>query len=644
MCGDRLCIAGCAVVNKLYFGDNLDVLREYVNDESVDLIYLDPPFNSQARYNVLFQSPKEDAASAQAQAFRDTWAWGEEAEWAFKEVMKMGGGTARFIDALRAALKESDMMAYLAMMAARLHELHAKLKKTGSLYLHCDPTASHYLKILLDGVFGAEGFRNEIIWKRTGSHNSAQRFGPLHDVILYYVKGDAATWNEQRLAYGDDYKKKFGKIDDLTNEQFQDVALTGPGTRTGPSGQSWRGVDPTEIGRHWQPASYLYDKYERLTGKKLVDFPFLERLDELDKVGLIYWSKSGQPRYKQFLSDAPGLPLQDIWTDIDAINSQADERIGYPTQKPIALLDRIVQASSNPGDLILDPFCGCGTTIEAAARAGREWIGIDIAVHAIKVIEGRLSEQLGSNIKYDIEGMPRDFKSAIKLAERDKYQFQWWANYLFNPHAIREQKKGADRGIDGELFFPNGPGRPWGRMLTSVKGGEHVGPNDVRAFARVLDRENAQMGLFICLHPPTREMVKEAASTRFADTVHGDIPKLQIVCIEDFFKGKMPVLPPLQHLPSAAFAGRRKISRAGARPDVQQPMLPLSFSKNENEKRHLNLQMVNRERVARPSALTPAHSLAFGDARFRISSARVASPLLYRSHISRTSTSSLGLR
>lgn len=244
---------------------------------------------------------------------------------------------------------------------------------------------------------------------------------------------------------------------------------------------------------------------------------------------------------------------------------------------------------------MLDPFCGCGTTIEAAEKLNRHWIGIDVAVHAIKVIEVRLSECSAGKAKYQVEGMPRDFESALKLAERDKYQFQWWANYLFNPHAIREQKKGMDRGVDGELFFPNGPGRPWGRMLTSVKGGEQVAPSMIRDFGRVLDREDAELGLFICLHRPTREMAKEAATMGLADIVHGDIPRLQIVAIEDWFRGKMPLLPPLEHLPSAAFSGRRRPIAKTKKADPDQPELPLSFTGGKGGKevtRHFNLRMV----------------------------------------------------
>jgi site-specific DNA-methyltransferase (adenine-specific) len=290
-----------------------------------------------------------------------------------------------------------------------------------------------------------------------------------------------------------------------------------------------------------------------------------------------------------------------VWTDIDRLNQTAKERLGYPTQKPIALLERIIAASSNKDDLVLDPFCGCGTTVEAAQRLGRRWIGIDVAVHAIQVIEARLAERLGK-VRYDIEGMPRDFESAKQLAERDKYQFQWWANYLFNPHALREQKKGADKGIDGELYFPNGPGRRWGRMLTSVKGGLSLTPGMVRDFRGVLDREQAEMGLFICLHRPSNAMKTEAASAGLADTVHGDIPRIQIVAIEDWFAGKLPSLPPLEHLPTAAFSTAKRRSAAQRRTrvaDPDQPELPFTIHGGKASKRgeaatsiHFNPRMV----------------------------------------------------
>jgi adenine specific DNA methylase Mod len=582
-------------VNKLYFGDNLDILREYVADESVDLIYLDPPFNSQAHYNLVFDRQDDENTSAQAGAFKDTWQWGDEAEWSYKELMRLGGDTARFIAALRTALKESDTMAYLSMMALRLQELHKKLKPTGTLYLHCDPSASHYLKVVLDGVFRSENFLNEIIWKRTSSHNSAKRYGPSHDTILFYAKSDKFTWNPQYQPYDQEYVEAFFTHVDDEGRRWRRTDLTGAGTRKGDSGLPWRHYNPTAKGRHWAIPAYFTEKYKELTDHALDEYPLRDRLERLDKAGLIHWpaKADGVPQGKRLLEDTKGAPLQDVWTDIKAIHNMARERIGYPTQKPIPLLERIIAASTNPGDLVLDPFCGCGTTIEAAETQGRQWVGIDVAVHAVKVIEGRLvdlAERTNKKPNYKTEGMPRDFESALKLAERDKYQFQWWANYLFNPHALREQKKGMDRGVDGELFFPNGPGRPWGRMLTSVKGGEQVGPSMVRDFARVLEREDAALGLFICLRAPTREMSREAASVGLADIVHGDIPRLQIVAIEEWFKGKQPLLPPLEHLPSAAFSGRRRpVAKRG---NPEQPELPLSFKGGKEITRHYNLRMV----------------------------------------------------
>ena len=569
------CSASGAGMNKLFFGDNLEILREYVDDRSVDLIYLDPPFNSKLQYNVLFQTPRSNEASAQAGAFRDTWMWGEDAEWSYREVMKIGGGTARFIEALRSALGESDMMAYLVMMAVRLDALHKKLKPTGSLYLHCDPTAAHYLKILLDGIFGADGFANEVIWQRSmGKALMTKRLPTNHDVLLLYG-GNGRTWNADAMFSAYDETdlsaktlEKYGQID-ANGRRYQLTSLINPSQNRPNLTYEFLGV--TKVWR-WTKA----------------------RMQKAYDQGLIVQTAPGRvPRFKRFLDTQRGQPLSDVWTDIPPLNSQARERLGYPTQKPLALLDRLIRLSSKEGQTVLDPFCGCGTTIEAAQRAGRNWIGIDVAVHAIKVIEARLADRLG-NLQFETEGLPRDFESAARLAEKDKYQFQWWANYLFNPHALREQKRGANRGIDGELFFPNGPGRPWGRMLTSVKGGVSVGPAPVREFRGVLEREKAEMGLFICLNKPTREMEREAARAMIADTVHGDIPRLQIVSIEEWFKGRLPKLPPLQHLPSAAFSSSRRRIAIAATPDSEQIELPLSFVGGKKTKPivYLNPRMI----------------------------------------------------
>jgi site-specific DNA-methyltransferase (adenine-specific) len=570
-----------AVQDRLYFGDNLTILREYIADESVDLVYLDPPFNSQAHYNVLFKSPLSDAVSAQAEAFRDTWSWGVEAESAHFEIMQTGGGVARFVDALRTALGDSDMMAYLVMMAVRLQALKHKLKPSGSLFLHCDPTASHYLKILLDGIMGPDGFRNEIIWQRsTAKGHTTRRLSTNHDVILFYA-GKDATWNQNAVYLPYDLNNLPEKIDkkytqsDPDGRRYQLDNLLNPNKNRPNLEYEFKGVT-----RVW--------RWTR------------ERMMKADKEGRIVQTAPGRvPRFKRYLDEQPGMPLTDVWNDIGPLNSQARERLGYPTQKPLSLLKRIVLAASNEGDVVLDPFCGCGTTVEAAASTNRHWLGIDVAIHAIKVIEARMAERLAiKNIQ--IEGIPRDFESAARLAERDKYQFQWWANYLFNPHALREQKKGPDQGIDGEMFFPNGPGRPWGRMLTSVKGGANIGPSMVRDFRGVLERESAEMGLFICLGQPTAAMVREAAAAGFAQTVHGKIPRLQIVSIQEYFDGKRPVTPPTAHLSTTSFQRALKRTASSALPDPNQPEFAFSFSggKTEADVVHFNPGMVTSNDAA----------------------------------------------
>ncbi|MFL6856536.1 MAG: DNA methyltransferase [Allosphingosinicella sp.] len=570
-------------MNKLYFGDNLDVLRGEVADASVDLVYLDPPFNSEARYNVLFETPASEKGAAQAEAFRDTWTWGPEADRALDDIMThIRGRTARFVDALRSALGRSDMMAYLVIMTVRLHELRRVLKPTGSLYLHCDPTASHYLKIILDGLFGPQFFRSEIIWKRTNARATTGRWPRLHDVLLFYSAGDSFQFEPIRIK-ADAAKLPHTLITGAGGLKYQTFELTAPGaTMRGASGEPWRGYDPGKYGRHWANTHGTMDAW--------------------DSAGLIHWpSRNGFPRRRAAEPFDPAtrkVVVGDVWTDIDRINQSAAERIGYPTQKPLALLERIIQASSKPGDTVLDPFCGCGTTIEAAQRAGRKWIGADIAYHAIRVIEGRLDREFRGTAKFGVYGIPASFEQAEALASRDKYQFQWWANYLFDPHAVREIKKGKDRGIDGELYFPQGVGRSdYGRLLMSVKGGQNVGSPMVREFRGVLERESAEMGLFICLHPPTDEMTREAGEAGFVNTAQGRKPKLQIVSIKEWFAGVRPDLPHAPQLEIAAFSRRKRRPPVMPRPlDPTQPELPFTIAggKTGDVVRHLNPARLRR--------------------------------------------------
>lgn len=531
-------------MSTLYYGDNLTVLRNEIGGESADLIYLDPPFNSQANYNVLFKAPTGEQSKAQIEAFEDTWHWNDHAENAFDEVIKSGNSdVAELLRALRSFLKENDMMAYLTMMAVRMLELHRVLKPTGSLYLHCDTTASHYLKILLDGVFGPKHFRNEVIWKRTSAHSSTKGYGAVHDSVLFYSKTDAYTWNDQYGPYEEQYVEAFFTHTDEQGRKWCRTDLTGPGVRHGDSGEPWKDYNPTAVGRHWQPPSYFYDKYTKLTSKSLAEYPLIERLEKLDAIGLIHWPKKpgGMPRGKRLLEDSPGMPLQDVWTDVKIMHNMAAERLGYPTQKPLALLERIVAASSNEDDIVLDPFCGCGTTIHAAQKLRRKWIGIDITHLAISLIERRLRDAF-PGIDFDIHGTPKDLDGARALAKQDKYQFQWWAVSLVSAIPYGGKKKGADTGIDGTIYFKP-DGKTTEKAIVSVKGGDKVNVAMVRDLAHVVDREKAKIGVFLTLAESTSQMNKEAVKEGYFETPYGKYAKIQVLTIRELFEGKQPHIP-----------------------------------------------------------------------------------------------------
>ena len=539
--------------NSLHYGDNLEVLREGVGDESVDLVYLDPPFNSKASYNVLFKTPEGDAEEAQAEAFRDTWTWSTQAQSAFDDVMAHGGAAARILAALHSCLGHSDMMAYLAMMAVRLQELHRVLRSTGSLYLHCDATASHYLKIILDGIFGPERFVNEVVWKRTNARGTTGRWPKVHDILLCYSKSDRFTFNPQK-AKADKSKLPHTLITGPDGKKYQTYELTAPGvTKEGESGEPWRGFDPGKFGRHWGNSH--------------------KTMDGWDSADLIHWPKKGGfPRRRAaepFVPEERTVSVWDVWIDIDRLNQTAKERLGYPTQKPLALLERVIRASSNEGDVVLDPFCGCGTTLHASQSLGRAWIGIDITHYAVTVIESRLKGAFPELDSVPVEGRPRDLAGAIDLAKRDKYQFQWWANWLVGVQNYRERKKGPDKGIDGTIFFKNGP---WGtgRILVSVKGGENVTRSMISDFSGVISREQAELGLFVTLAEPTGPMAAEAAAAGNARTAHGRYPKVQIITIKDLLEGKVPDIPTIYRPVSA-----REVPRRKRQADERQMTMPL---------------------------------------------------------------------
>lgn len=517
--------------NTLYYGDNLDILRRFIKDESIDLIYLDPPFNSNRSYNVLFKDESGAGSDAQITAFDDAWHWGETAEKTYQELIQNAPmNVATMIDAMRQFIGRNQMMAYLVMMAARLVELHRVLKPTGSLYLHCDPTASHYLKILLDMIFGPENFRNEIIWKRTSAHNDPERFGRNTDTILYFSKSSKKIWNDVFSKHDPKYLLRF-KHQDKDGRFWADFDLTGAGT--GPARNfGEKGLIDPPSGRHW-----MYDQ---------------KGIDNLINLNKIYWTSNNKPRLKLFLEDTPGVPAQALWDDISPINSQSAERLGYPTQKPVALLERIIQASSNPGDVILDPFSGCGTCISAAQKLGRKWIGIDITHLAIAMHKNRLKGNFGLEPKrdYQVIGEPEDLAGAKQLAHDDRYQFQWWALSLIKARPLggnessREGKKGSDKGIDGYISFLDDAKGNLKRAVIQVKSG-HVNSAMVRDLKGTLEREQAQIGIFITLEPATRDMLTEATSAGFYHSIlwEKDFPRIQILSVEDLFNGVEPRIP-----------------------------------------------------------------------------------------------------
>jgi len=526
--------------NVLYFGDNLEILRKHIPDKSIDLIYLDPPFNSKKDYNILFKENGGIESEAQIKAFTDTWHWTQSAQDTYHEVVTKGPlKIAKLIGALHDSIGSNDVMAYLVMMTIRLIELHRVLKSTGSLYFHCDPTASHYLKLVLDQIFGPANFRNEIIWKRSSAHSDigqgAKHMGRLHDTIFFYTKSDEFTCNMEFLPYDDEYTTAFYRhVEPGTGRLYRLGDLTGPmGAAKGNPYYEFLGVN-----RYWR-----YSK---------------ERMQELYEQGRIVQTKPGTvPQYKRYLDEMQGVPLQDIWDDLQPIGAQAKERLGYPTQKPISLLERIIKYSSNEGDVVLDPFCGCGTAVVAAQKLKRKWIGIDITHLAINLMRVRLKDSFG--IKAEVIGEPVDLAGARALAQQDRYQFQWWALGLIGARPIGEKKKGADQGIDGVILFIDEPtGKPK-RVVVQVKSG-HVGVNAVREL-KAVSADDA-IGVLITLEAPTQPMLTEALDAGYYHSPIWDknYAKIQILTVEDLLKGKTVDMPP-QTQTNVTFAKAQKIAQ-----------------------------------------------------------------------------------
>jgi DNA modification methylase len=519
-------------MNRLYYGDNLDVLPE-LPSVSVDLIYLDPPFNSNRDYSVIFDRHGEHPSdvNAQIQAFTDTWTWTQASDEQYRTYV--GGGLPEpvgdALSAFRTLLGTNDAMAYLVNMAPRLVELHRVLKPTGSLYLHCDPTMSHYLKILLDSVFGADNFRNEVIWKRAhtvkgNAGQGARHFGRCTDSILFYTKTDEYVFQQTYAEYEDAYLRRF-KFHEPDGRRYRTVSMIGPGGAS--KGNPYYEV--LGVSRYW--------RYSR------------EKMAELIAAGLVVQAKPGSvPERKQYLDEGKGVAVQSLWTDVVSINPMAAERLGYPTQKPLALLERIIESSSRPGDVILDPFAGCGTAVAAAQKLGRTWIGIDITYIAVDLISKRLMHTYGDSAmaQVSVSGVPRDIGGARALFGRNKFDFERWAVSLIN--ARPNDRQVGDKGRDGVARFPLPSSKTGiGRILVSVKGGMDRKREHVQSLSGAVNEHGAELGVLITLEEPTKGILDAVnRSGIWTHPATGQVyPRIQVITVADLLVGKKPDLPPV---------------------------------------------------------------------------------------------------
>lgn len=530
-------------LDHLFYGDNITIMQR-MPKYSVDLIYLDPPFNSKQNYNLIYKNMTGLPVPDQAEAFCDTWEMDAEKEELAKTMpilMREYGVESYYVDFWRIwinALRHTQphLLAYLIYMVQRLLHMKSILRPTGSIYLHCDPTASHYIKVMMDGIFGHRNFQNEIIWKRTGAHGRAKRWGPIHDTLLFYTASDRYTWNRTFEKYDQSYIDNAYRLED-DKGNYQLVSLDGPGKRTGSSGLPWKTTDPTTKGRHWElpPDRALPEWFDHPTGYSAMTCQ--QRLDVLEQAGLVVWPKRGLvPRYKRYLSVGFGNPVQDIISDIGPLSSQAHERLGYPTQKPVALLERIIQASSNKGDVVFDPFCGCGTTIYAAVKNERKWIGCDIAILSIKLVREILTGEdyrLVEGAHFDVDGIPVSVEQAEELFKQNPFQFEHWIVERIGGFPT---KKTGDKGIDGRMYFETNTGLK--AMVLSVKGGK-LRPTDVRDLVGVLSGEpETEMAGFLSLQEPSKAM-REAGALAGQYT-YGDVKydRVQFLTAKDILEGK----------------------------------------------------------------------------------------------------------
>lgn len=517
-----------AMRNKLYCGDNLDVLRHCFADDSIDLVYLDPPFKSDQNYNLLFQEKDGSKSASQILAFEDTWEWNVDAERNYTSVAEKGGKLGQIMAQFRTMLGDTDMLAYLSMMAPRLIELQRVLRPTGSIYLHCDPTASHYLKLLMDAVFGPEQFRNEIVWKRkTGrgeTNNAAIRFGVTNDILLFYGKTTQAKFCPQYRANNPHYIRSKFTNDDGDGRLYHLDNISSPSYRANLC-YAYKGHEPPPKG--WAVCK--------------------ERMEQMDREGRLYIPADPKKRIrrKRYLDELIGENVDTLWDDIPPINSQAQERLGYPTQKPQALLERLINASSKQGDLVLDPFCGCGTAIEASQKLHRRWIGIDITIQAMRVTRNERLPKLGNKVDYDVIYRPCDISAAAAFAAEQPFAFQDWA--VDKLDGVPSRPRSGDRGIDGRLYFREDGDGPLKHIIVSVKGGK-LKATFVRELQGAVARDRAPMGILIVLNNPTKQMIRDAASSGFYRCSAGTYPKIQIITVNDILADIRLDLPPIQRM------------------------------------------------------------------------------------------------
>jgi len=537
-------------VNKLYYGDCLTIMRDMPLG-SVDLVYLDPPFNSNREYSAIYKDETGRPLPDQIEAFNDSWELSEERQRAIRMMpilMRDYGIPDEIVEFWRIwmnALRNTQpkLLAYLSYMTERLLPLKGIVKPTGAVFLHCDPTASHYIKVMMDGIFGHQNFRSEIIWRRMNpTGRGTRRLANNADHIIYYAMGNSFTWHRQFLLHDERYVERNYRFVDKSGRRYRFDNLQGAGVRTGSSGAPWRGVDPNDSGSHWAiPNAALPESAKNLSSQA--------KLEILDEMGRIYWPPKGKvPAYKRYLDEMPGTPVDTIWDDIGGLQSQSKERLGYATQKPVALLERIISMSSNEGELVFDPFCGCATTLEAAQRLGRRWIGIDIAIHAIKrVAKVRLEDRLGlkEGVDFTVEGVPHSLEGAHDLWERDKYHFQKWA--IEQVDGFVTSRKSADGGIDGRLYFSMPNERDLQSMVIEVKGGKNINPTVLRDLRGVLERDQALMAGLIVMEDlgerKTKNFRREMGDARDINVNGVLYPRMQMLSVPEILTGKRFLTP-----------------------------------------------------------------------------------------------------